>query len=330
MRSGPGQRAWVWVSMKALVRVLIAIVIVAPGASVASAERFPPPMRLGVNTPRVTLDAADRAVGFPAPNGTSSQRICRSWRAMADRLGETFLGARMRRAVLPSACPIEGADPVVRWTWPWDGDGLAGNLPPTIRTTAGAWSIRCGTVGPRERCVLAQSGSIAEPANGRALVFTTHFVIDSVSSKERLIWRLYLHDADSRRPGQIDWHRSQGRVELSVGDLTRVASFSVCSRTGCMLEGDVQSGAEIAKRLWDGERATVTVVPPSLEAEGRAFHGEVVATGLKQALPQLSRLRQRELIPRSSPTVSAPAGQPDLRAVGQTSITPHLGSGSAP
>lgn len=332
---------WRWRKIALIVGLLC---VVAPGGirPAGAADRSwagglpAPPMRLGVNPPAVTPALIKAPTAFPTPRGARSSRSCRSWRLMTERLGETFVAARLRNTILPTACPgDQSAASEVRWSWPWDERGLAGQLPPRHVADHGSWSIRCGNAGPRERCAMVQAGPLATsglgPVGGapRQISYSTHFVIDAIGAEERVIWRLYLHYRDDGRGRAIDWNAPRGSVELRLGDFVTTTPFSICTRAGCLLELDVRASAEILNRLWDGVPARLVIQPPrstsalvAAYAQGAAaidppplLTGDITATGLRRALPNLSLLRQREmrsahdLRPASGNGAAVPASQ---------------------
>lgn len=261
-------------------------------------------LRLGAGLPVTMSPSAGASGGFTIARSRRTARICRSWRAMTDRLGETFIAARLRNTVLLNSCPVEAGDAQPSaWAWPWDERGLAGALPPRRAGEHGAWSILCGSAGPRERCAMVQTGVLTRQGDGihapRArLGFATHFVIATVGAEERVIWRLFIHDADGARQHKVDWNEAPGTVEVTSGSFSATVPFSVCSRAGCMLEIDVKASTDLVNRLWDGSAVRLKVVPPGRSIPiAQAFEGEVTASGLRRALPQLNGLRQRELRP---------------------------------
>jgi hypothetical protein len=309
----------IWHFAAAVQRRMMAVVASAIiGLPAVAAQTLPhapvlsSPMRLGVNAAPDLQPLIARSAGFPATRSVRAMRTCRSWRAMTDRLGETFIAARLRHTVLPNACAHDAVDAHEdRWAWPWgpasrDGhSGLDGDLPPRIAAAHGAWQVRCGRAGRRERCALVQSGSLEATAAGTSapVPFTTHFVIDAVGGEERLIWRLHVRQADPTRTRDIDWNAPAGSVDLRVGDYMTTAPFSVCSAAGCMLELDLKAGAEIASRMWDGETLQLRVRMPQRIGQPASsppmpqLSGTISPLGVRRGLPDLSLRRQHELQP---------------------------------
>jgi invasion protein IalB len=147
-----------------------------------------PPMRLGVT------DAAPRRTDLARLQ--TPQNNCRKWRRIAERLGETFAGLRLRQSVVDRACLFaatelasvtggtNGADTSFDhlWAWPWADGAIDPSLPPRLHTTHGDWHIRCGQAGRRERCALihetvavrrADAAVRDEPGLAQAVVLVT-------------------------------------------------------------------------------------------------------------------------------------------------------------
>jgi invasion protein IalB len=128
------------------------------------------PMRLGVTDPAPRRPELARQ--------QTPQSNCKKWRRIAERLGETYAGLRLRQAVVDRAClfaDIElasapaaaesGSDRV--WAWPWADGAIDPSLPPRLHANYGDWSIRCGLAGRRERCALIHEAMIPERGTER-------------------------------------------------------------------------------------------------------------------------------------------------------------------
>ena len=263
----PFRNSWICAAL-ALAALLLA-------AGAVPAERaIAPPMRLGAELPL----AAE-----PVLPDRRTVVSCRTLRRTAERLGETWAGARFRRNILSRTCGLSGSESAERhWQWPWTGKGLDGALPEREHARHGPWSIHCETTARRERCALSQAGTLlpaaASPAE-HAVRFVTHFVIDSIAGQERVLWRIFVADPKS----------ATARLEVEGATLLARERFDTCGRKGCLLEADMTAGATAIDRLWSGHAVRLT-----LPAEGTVLTGEIAAAGLRKGLSELTSLRRRE------------------------------------
>lgn len=254
--------------------VLALAVLPAAHGPVLAERAFAPPMRLGAQLPL----AAD-----PVLPDRKTVVSCKTLRRTAERLGETWAGARFRRNILSRTCGLTGSDSAERhWQWPWSGKGLDGALPEREHARHGLWSINCETTARRERCALSQTGTlmpaVASPAE-HAVRFVTHFVIDSIAGQERVLWRIFVADPKA----------ATARLEVEGATLLSRERFDTCGRKGCLLEADVTAGATAIDRLWSGQPVLLT-----LPVDGTVLTGEIAAAGLRKGLSELTSLRRRE------------------------------------
>jgi hypothetical protein len=263
------------------------------------------------------MQAMEAAPGRTAGTSTSPADKCAKWRRIADRLGETYAGVRLRRTVVARVCAF--ADEAPRddqiWAWPWGGSGsgsgsgqeLDGELPPRLHATFAAWSIRCGPVDgnfrsrasgdpatDRERCALISEAVAEVPAAVATGRIVTHFVIDHIGGEDRVLWRVYVERAephwfDAASTGRSD-AASDPVFQARAGTLAVQKSFDGCGRAGCLLEADVAVGGRIAARLADGAGIEIDVRP----APGVLVTRAVAAEGFRAGWRELARLRRSE------------------------------------
>jgi invasion protein IalB len=283
--------------------------------------RFDQPMRLGVT------DAAPRR-GELARQQTP-QNNCRKWRRIAERLGETFAGIRLRQSVVDRAClfaatelasitgGIGGAETSFDhlWSWPWADGAIDPALPPRLHATHGDWSIRCGQAGRRERCALiletvahradAATGraSFGAEANAPAAVsqaanVVTHFVIDTIGGYSHVVWRVFVERGDASWFARTVDPADAASADLSRNDLVRFSSGSItgakrfdgCSSAGCLMEADMTTSSRLATQLWEGNSGEISIAP----AVGIAMTAKISAYGLRTGLAELARLKRSE------------------------------------
>lgn len=256
-------------------RALIALTSLALTAGAAAGERVvAPPMRLGAELP-LAIEPV-----MPARKSVVS---CKTLRRTAERLGETWAGARFRRNILSRTCGLTGSESAERhWHWPWVGKGLDGALPEREHARHGRWSINCETSARRERCALSQTGTLMTAAatpGGPAVRFVTHFVIDSIAGQERVLWRIFVAEPKA----------SAARLEIDGATVLVRERFDTCGRKGCLLEAGVAAGATAIDRLWSGEPVHI-----SLPVDDVTLAGTIVGAGLRKGLSELTSLRRRE------------------------------------
>ena len=257
------------------------------------------------------------------------QNNCRKWRRIAERLGETFAGIRLRQSVVDRACLFAATELASvtggiggtetgfdhLWSWPWADGAIDPALPPRLHATHGDWTIRCGQAGRRERCALIletvamrnpEAVAVDAPLTGElvapALVapganVVTHFVIDTIGGYSHVVWRVFVERTESGwfgRPG--DPAASGG--ELSRADLVRFSSgsmsgakrFDGCSSAGCLMEADITTSSRLATRLWEGNSGELNLSPN----HGVTMTAKISPYGLRAGLAELARLKRSE------------------------------------
>jgi invasion protein IalB len=273
-------------------------------------------MRLGVFGNEPPKRRGPVAVVTPRSN-------CLKWRRIAERLGETFAGLRLRQSVVDRACLFAeselyaasndrvGREPHFAhlWAWPWAQGAIDPELPPRLHATYGDWSIRCGNVGPKERCALIHETSAASAqdvaaASGSTKV-TTHFVIDTIGGQSQVLWRVFAARrsdgwfVDGAAASPTNSQSPHALVRFTAGALTGAKRFDGCSAAGCLMEADVTSSARVATRLWEGGGADITLSP----ADGLTMTAPVSSNGFRSGLGELGRLKRAEdnVIARNEP-----------------------------
>ena len=217
----------------------------------------------------------------------SSIEDCRRWSYLADRMGETFAGHRLRTVLLARNCAFSqdaapAADAV--WGWPWRQGALSSaRLPPIVHGRYAGWIIRCGHAGQRRRCALI--GSVPLEPRG-AVTATTHFVIDTIDGRESMIWRVMVRRGSALIPPARE-------IELGLDEDHHTIPFAVCGFAGCLGEADPKLSADVATWLWDGKSAEIAL--PAFGADGpNSQSGTISARGFRQAFTELVRLRRAE------------------------------------
>ena len=278
------------------------------------------PMRLGATDPTPRRSELARQ--------QTPQNNCRKWQRIAERLGETFAGIRLRQSVVDRAClfantelasvtgGVGGADSSFDhlWAWPWADGAIDPALPPRLHTTHGDWTIRCGQAGRRERCALIHETVAAAVGSGQqegvavsmvaaslapksTAKVVTHFVIDTIGGHTHVVWRVFVERGDT------DWFSSGNRhetaaadlsgahlVRFSSGSISGVKRFDGCSLAGCLMEADMTTSARLATRLWEGQESELTVEP----VRGLKLTATVTAHGVRAGLAELARLKRAE------------------------------------
>ncbi len=261
------------------------------GMAQALDGRWERPMGLGVEAP---VERSYRVSGAP----TKPIDKCRQWRRIANRLGETYAGVRLRQSIVERVCAFadQDVDAVVSiWSWPWAQGGFEGELPPRIRGRFGGWTIRCGAEGVRERCAivheaLANAGLAA--AGSERIRVITHFVINDIGGQERVLWRVFVERADDRWFAGTDspTDRLANVVRYRLGSSALSEPLAGCGTSGCLMEADIRAGSRAASSLWDGRALDLDVRP----TPGVVLAWQVPASGFKLGLRELVRLRQSE------------------------------------
>lgn len=246
-------------------------------------------MRLGVEAPSPALGPH----GVTRPKAASD---CRRWRRFAATLGETYAGAKIRNTVVQRACTFAEPDKLPDagiWAWPWRNGEIDPTLPPRVHMRSGAWTIRCGMAGPRERCALIHEARVhvGGPDSTETVPVTTHFVIDNIVGEQRVLWRVL-------GPWSLDWrvHRREpgarpaSQVEVRLGAQRRDVPFANCGQVGCLMEANVIVSAEAATYLWEGHSIGIKLAP----RPDQTIELGLPARGFRAALVELGRLKQHE------------------------------------
>jgi invasion protein IalB len=300
----------------------VAVLLGTAAATTATAEirkadplsaswRMDQPMRLGVTdaTPRRSEVARQQ----------TPQNNCRKWRRIAERLGETYAGIRLRQSVVDRAClfaatelasvtgGISGTETSFDhlWAWPWADGAIDPALPPRLHATYSDWTIRCGQAGRRERCALihetvAVSGGVdqtpsSSPSSAKVV---THFVIDTIGGHAHVVWRVFVERSETgwfsaasstERNGTADLTRAD-LVQFSSGTISGAKRFDGCSAAGCLMEADMTTSARLATRLWEGQGGELKLEP----VPGVTLTAPVSANGVRAGLAELARLKRSE------------------------------------
>jgi invasion protein IalB len=229
------------------------------------------------------------------------QSNCKKWRRIAERLGETVAGLRLRQSVVDRAClfaetelaSVGGAISDGNtgfehlWSWPWADGAIDPTLPPRLHGTYGDWSIRCGRAANRERCALIHDAPAVEtsairPPNAESTRIVTHFVIDTISGHTHIVWRVFV-------AGPPEFARTD-LVRFTVGSFAGGKRFDGCSSAGCLMEADMTTSARVATRLWEGLAGTISLQSVS----GAQLTAAISATGVRVGLAELARLKRAE------------------------------------
>lgn len=239
------------------------------------------------------------AAGGAAGVASSFSGNCDRWRRVAARLGETFAGLRLRRTIVARSCAFSDLMPAEEsvWSWPWGAGELRMELPPRLHGSYGAWTIRCGQSGRRERCALIHETTASiSPGDGAAdqVGVVTHFVIDEVGGEERLLWRVFVERAEpSWFLGKASSHPAATGtdfVRARAGAVMMHKSFDDCSRAGCLMEARIGVGPRIAARLSAGGNLRLDVRPRA----GLLLSRSVSPSGFREGMAELLRLKRHE------------------------------------
>ncbi len=212
----------------------------------------------------------------PSPHAppTAARAQCRRLAAIAERLGGTFAGHRLRNGVMVDVCAghVDAGGPArpPQTSWPWAQSGSAHTPPGAEVARFGAWRLHCQPALSAPFCVLAAAAS---PAG-----LSAHFVIDRVAGRETLLWRIV---ADRAAIGDA------GGVVLTAQSARRVEAFDICGPAECIMEADTVRAAAVADRLWSG--AAVRFDLDSTASPTGVF--ALPATGFRQGLAALIRQR---------------------------------------
>jgi len=247
---------------------------------------------------------AERFDPFATARPRERGEQCVKWRRLADRLGETYAGYRIRTSVLREMCGMLLGDTVDdAWSWPWSGLARGSARPPRHVKTYGAWELRCGRAGKRRRCTLVAAllgeGTRADGEGAAGPV--AHFVIDTIAGRELVLFRLLVPGETGVAVSEAARHgaptssdaaptRTAGSVSYRIGGREHTERFSMCSRAGCVMEAGIGRGGGVVTRLWDGNRLTLVIEPPAR----RRIELTLPANGFRKAFVELVRLRREE------------------------------------
>jgi invasion protein IalB len=275
------------------------------------------PMRLGVT------DAT------PRRSQQTPQNNCRKWRRIAERLGETFAGLRLRQSVVDRAClfaatelasitgGVGGAESGLDhlWAWPWADGAIDPALPPRLHTAHGDWHIRCGQAGRRERCALIHEtvavrhievASMADselpastPVGAAQTKVVTHFVIDTIAGHAHLVWRVFVERGtgnafDVTNPASGSEPSRTDLVRFSSGTMAGAKRFDACSSAGCLMEADMTTSARLATRLWEGNNGELTFNHVGNPTGSVTMTAAISSKGVRAGLAELARLKRSE------------------------------------
>lgn len=268
------------------------VAVAAVTAAVVMVVRVPPadarpPV---IDIPTLSLGDTDHD-GFGSELARPRSAVCERLVALSDRLGETYAGYRLRTSLLAQNCPLTSGRRIGHvWSWPWQAllatpvvtaaiatapaSETDDFLPPRVRHESGAWQIRCGRAGPRERCALTRGG-----ATGAAL--HAHFIIDRIAGKSSVVFRLLAPPMPEKT--------AAARIDLARQQPLRVA-VAACSPRGCLAEASPAVSARLLDALWDGTPLSVWfeggTEPPPTTARARI----IAADGFRDAFRHLLQL----------------------------------------
>jgi hypothetical protein len=272
--------------------LLAGICLAATPAAYAQSDKWDKPMSLG-RGPAVETQISPRAGAVASPADK-----CGKWRRVADRLGETYAGIRLRQSVVARTCAFADEAPVENqvWSWPWAREEISAELPPRLHGKFAGWTIRCGAAGTRERCALIHEMDMnASQSTGtdERVRLITHFVIDEIGGQERVLWRVFVERAEPHWfDGSVASTGGQASdlVRTQVGAAIISKRFDGCGRYGCLMEAEMGASARVATRLWEGGDLQIEVRP----VPGLVLSQIAPAAGFRQGLRELSTLKRRE------------------------------------
>lgn len=219
--------------------------------------------------------------------------VCERLVALSARLGETYAGYRLRTSLLAQNCPLTSGRRIGQfWSWPWQAllatpvvtaaiapapaSETDDFLPPRVRFESGAWQIRCGRAGPRERCALTRGA-----ATGTSL--HAHFVIDHIAGKSAVVFRLLAPAAPEKTTAV--------RIDLARQHSVRVA-VAACSPRGCLAEASPAISARLLDALWDGTPLSLWLEGGPETASTTARARTIAADGFRDAFRHLQQLER--------------------------------------
>ncbi len=203
---------------------------------------------------------------LPPPRATHTTPCARA-RALAERLGETFAGYRIRETLVARTCAFALQDRATTtlWDWPWrllahDAAVVQNNpddiklVPPLAMREAGLWQIRCDQTEHRRRCALIRSEPVLPLTTDRSTPRTptlppviAHAVLDRVAGRTTVLFRIFIPRQFGEQTSIVVEH-GQGPAALPVNR---------CRPIGCFVEADISQGSEIVRHLWEGQPVSV-------------------------------------------------------------------------
>lgn len=226
-------------------------------------------------------------------------RDCRKLKALAGQLGETFAGHRLRSTLLDRSCGLHQvethSDDV--WSWPWRSPA-ADDLPPTSAGRFGAWEVRCGNAGRRQRCALVHVlGADGDPNQGLVRV-STHFIMDALAGRESVVWRVVVAAGTRPERGSASPRGGTGESDAAARAVTFVhgdgevrVAFAMCRDGACIMEASPRHASDVVGRLADGSPIEIKLTGES----GERTSIILPATGFRSGFNALGRLRREEL-----------------------------------
>jgi invasion protein IalB len=215
-------------------------------------------------------------------------QTCQRWRSALSRLGETYAGYKLRHTLVTRTCALGAGDADEQvWGWPWRQLDSRADLPPKGHGRFGAWEIRCGETGGRQRCALAMETAMAARLDPEALPIriVAHLVIDNVAGRESVLWRVHV------APGGTDSPEEPASIGIGLPDRSAIEPFDACGRRGCMAEAEPRISAEVASTLWAGRTITISMAGAGT---GRDLAAMLPSHGFRDGLTELIRLRRNE------------------------------------
>jgi invasion protein IalB len=235
--------------------------------------------------------AADQDRVTTQPSAPAKRRsTCARLKTLVGKLGETYAGHRLRETWPVRLCAMtETTFDDGIWAWPWGRSGhtlppndthlAADRLPPMLLRSYGAWDVRCGRVGLRQRCALVRTIQLPMTEDRDAAEITVHFVLDAVAGREIVLWRVRVEGA----------RHESAPIHVRLHNKTIREPFDHCTAGGCIMEADIATSTDVATRLWDGD-----IVDLLLGANADAATIRLPTAGFREAFHELVRLRRED------------------------------------
>ena len=209
---------------------------------------------------------------------------------LVGKLGETFAGYRLRQTWTARICAMtnHAFDDGI-WSWPWaigaaaptvaNTESLNRDLPPRLLRTFGAWDIRCGRVGTRQRCALIRSDVLHRDGGTTGVRVVSHFVIDTVAGREIVLWRVFV-----AQPMADD-----DAISIVLPGRIVRKPFDQCMPGGCLMEAELAVSAAVATELWQGQSMEFRLSLPPVDATI-----VLPSLGFREGLGELTRMRRED------------------------------------